>query len=47
MDKKTVKSYDEQTHEIAKIHSNLEPTRLYKLIKQYFVRGERTADYIP
>jgi 2-polyprenyl-3-methyl-5-hydroxy-6-metoxy-1,4-benzoquinol methylase len=44
MDKETIDSYNYEAKSIAQLHSSLIPTRIYELIKEYFIKGGKTAD---
>ncbi len=42
MDQKTIESYDLNAEEIAKLHSELNPVRLYELTQKYFDKSGKT-----
>lgn len=44
MDEKTIQAYDEQAEEIAKLHAELKPVRLYELTQKFFNKSELTLD---
>ena len=44
MDHKTIESYDLNAEEIAKLHSELAPVRLYELTHKYFDKSGKTLD---
>ena len=44
MDKETIDIYNREAVSIAQLHSTLIPHRIYELINQYFIKGEKTAD---
>lgn len=44
MDKETIDIYNSEAESIAQLHSILVPHRIYELINQYFIKGEKTAD---
>lgn len=44
MDQKTIESYDLNAEEIAKLHHELAPVRLYELTQKYFDKTGKTLD---
>jgi 2-polyprenyl-3-methyl-5-hydroxy-6-metoxy-1,4-benzoquinol methylase len=44
MDKETINTYNLEAESIAKLHSTLTPHRIYKLIKENFIKGAATVD---
>ncbi len=44
MDQKTIESYDMNAEEIAKLHRELAPVRLYELTQKYFDKTGKTLD---
>lgn len=44
MDQKTVAAYNRSAKKIAQLHENLLPSRLYQLIKRFFIDGEKSLD---
>jgi ubiquinone/menaquinone biosynthesis C-methylase UbiE len=44
MDKLTIEAYNQEAENIAQLHDNLVPERLYQLIVKYFCPGMKTLD---
>jgi len=44
MDNKTIKAYNQDAKNIARLHSTLIPERIYQLIEQFFIKEGKSVD---
>jgi 2-polyprenyl-3-methyl-5-hydroxy-6-metoxy-1,4-benzoquinol methylase len=44
MDRETIDTYNREAENVAQLHSTLTPSRIYELVRKFFIKGGATAD---